>query len=110
MTPADRTSRGRLAAQKRHHPRSEQTQTLAAEYATDSLARHIARVVTGLGERTAKNSLRRLVQGRHLLVAVKGKAGEGTSRRATIYRLPDVPVPEDGSMGPPLLSSMGPPC
>lgn len=45
MTPADRTSRARLAAQKRHHPDSEQTQTLAAEYATDSLARHIAKIV-----------------------------------------------------------------
>jgi hypothetical protein len=45
MTPADRSSRARLAAQKRHHPHSEQTQTLAAEYATDSLARHIAKVV-----------------------------------------------------------------
>jgi len=59
------------------------------------------RDATRLGERAVKNSLRRLVSSRHLLVAVTGRAGEGTSRRATIYRLPDAPVPENGSMGPP---------
>ncbi len=58
------------------------------------------RDATGLGERTVKNSLRRLVSSRHLLIAVVGRSGSGTGRRATIYRLPDVPVPEVGSMGP----------
>ena len=45
LTPAERTSRGRLAAQTRHHPEAELTKALAAKYAADGLARHIAKVV-----------------------------------------------------------------
>jgi hypothetical protein len=55
---------------------------------------------TGLPERTVKNSLKRLVAGRHLMVVVPGRRGQGSTRRATIYRLV-APVPENGSMGPP---------
>ncbi len=58
------------------------------------------RDATGLGERTVKNSLQRLVSSRHLLVAVAGRSGQGPSRRATVYRLPYAPIPENGSMGP----------
>ncbi len=58
------------------------------------------RDATGLREGTVKNSLRHLVSGGHLLVAVGGRSGSGAGRRATVYRLPDVPVPEVGSMGP----------
>ena len=45
MTPEQRTARARVAALKRHHPHSELTKALAAEYAAESLARHIAKVV-----------------------------------------------------------------
>jgi len=55
---------------------------------------------TGLGERTVKSSLARLIDKRHLMVVTPGRSGTSGKRKATIYRLP-VPIPVNGSMGPP---------
>ena len=45
MTPDERTTRARLAALQRHHPDDPKTAQLAADFKTDRLAQHIARVV-----------------------------------------------------------------
>lgn len=45
MTPAERTTRARIAAGRRHHPDDEQTDVLAAAFKTDRLAQYIQQTV-----------------------------------------------------------------
>ncbi len=45
MTPAERTSRARVAAMRRHHPNDKQTDELAADFKADRLSQYIRRVV-----------------------------------------------------------------
>jgi hypothetical protein len=45
MTPDERSTRARLAANRRHHPDDPETERLAADFKADRLAAYIRRVV-----------------------------------------------------------------
>ena len=58
---------------------------------------------TGLGERSVKNSLKRLVAGSFLTLEDRGRPGT-KKPRAALYRLAVEPLPVNGSVGPEALS------